>query len=1475
MSVIKEKKAFPYITIFKKEPFKSFVLLSNRDIGSFYFSQYNKIMEVLEYYNENLLKINNLNLENVFWFLLLKKYLREERQYKDLNEGIFEFITNCEEAKNGELGFKFSPHSQQKKADIWSTYFALSSLKLIGMLPTYLKTRGQGVVITEIKNFISSHDKGDSFLHCLDKNCEICKKTPPVRTLFFVLEILNILGVDIRTQKSKFLPYLEDLKEKPSIVFKILCLKLLDLDLKVEEEHIQFLHQFQRENGGFSFKKIHGRINTTFWITYTLNNFSWLLDYNPSGIYSFVNKQLNQLLRDSTSWDITQMMKISKLIIVLSYIWNKFIEEIERIIFKELQEKKYVDFNYVKSLFGLSEAIEEIISYVNLNYTFNLKILDNRIEFRNYLRNLTPSFRDLASEIYEQLKEQSVISLSDIMDKYNSKYSEYPIKIKEINSIVEEMIEHKFFEGKIKTRKKYLFITKYYFYLDFLLEKIVISDTNINTERLFEEKSILKDIRNDIYNMTLKLKNTSTQIKDEIESYLLINEIDIAKERLKFIVRDALMEADFLNENIENSFNEDLYYINLQATLGNEISRWNKYYSILSKRLKTTESQLKEAISEKEELRKYNTILDGLDSRLINLEEHFNKEIDSFRKYLSEILSEEYTPEKFNLISGYFDKIVQDVQKFDKVIYRISQKIKTSESELNKKHKRLIHYWISIKEELEEIFNYYKDGLIFFKEQYNSIDNIYSEIKKDISQIDGKAQFKVEESKFQEAFNLIKKESNIILEKKLDEIKNYKKIIKKEINSKQKLYVLYKYLQEKLEKLEEDIIDIIADKVQFLKDKVIEERNRAKIESFDNFVSDNIIMIRKKLADYKQDLEHSNTLSKEKIKSVVNEFDKILNIYMEIDEEYNEILDENNELIDDFEEKSNLTIMQWNKFGEYIQNEIKNLKEDYINRIITNRILLMAEKEGSNNISIKKLAKKLDIKCKEAKQRIRDMIEISKFNGKLYEDEKCLVVYTEHYYKNRKLRNFINNNLMKYKDETIGKTLSLYDSCIRNRTLGINMIELTNRVNELDNFEDIMKEQFTQKVDELDIDIGERKEYENTKEYFENLVANSSIGIRRIKKNLKIFKDLQNYISQEYNKLSIELEQKFAKIIAEIEEADSYEKIEDYFNKKQEKFEETIDAIREAIEEKIYNILEEENKDNLIPEIREFFVNKKNQFLENYNKDVKKVSYKIIIRRNELFRSELLNYISNSKIHLSQLLGMLQTRVEDDIEIKEFKRAYSKIDKRTDIIYTKIEETKKKIKKLVKEFNKQSKGFETKNKYILDDFEKYINEFNSILLEKVKTLERTILQSFVQMAIRAVANKFITVSFLNQELKIRKQNIQDHLLTLISTEKLDGKYDPRLGIYYEDPKILENLDENELQVIKKMNYRVYMVLTRLKNFTSHYSSIIAFFASILTLSYYLLLLSGGNPFVLIIPTTFIIALVLYLFQKKREEKINV
>ena len=1465
---MEEKSAYPYITKFKKEPFRSFVNIKRRDIWGFYYSGNRELGKFYKYFNQNLLKESNVSIENVFWFLFLRKFLKEDK--KANKEELMKFIKSCEFRQNNQIGFKLSPYTQ-RIPDIYSTYLALSSLKNLGLLKNYLLSEGQNQIKGEIREFILSHKKGNVFLHCLDKNCDICKKISPARTAYYVIEIFTLLGIDIRANKKQFRSYIGDRKRGPSLVFRYLCLKFLDLDLEVKDKEIQYFHQFQKESGGFNFDH-DDNIDTTFWVVYILELYTWLLNYNPAGIYTFINHKLNDILSNKSNWNSLRLNEISKLVIIFSFIWKKFINEIENVLFKQLEKEKYIDLNQIRTTFGLSNNIEEVISYINLNYNFNLKILNIEIEFNNYLRNLSQGKKYFFQTFYSQINQNSVVSLTEILKKHRAMNQE-PLKLKEeIFPIIRDMVGRKFFKGSIRAKKGFLTKAKYYFYVDNLLKGIIVSDTEINSEILYEEKEKLDDIKNDIYNMTLKLKNTAVQIREEIDSYLLINEIDYAKERLKFILRDSLMEADFLNENIENSFNEDLYYLNIQAILGSEISQWKKQYSVLQKRLSEVDLYLRGKIHEKEELRNLKYLLENLNERIIIIEEDLEKKLDIFRRIFSETLEKGYNIEKFNKIIQDLDTLSHNVNKYDNVIYKISQQITTRDKKIVKKHKKIIDKWISIKDAFDTEFNYYTDGFQFFNSKLNEIKQIEERIKREISEIEEKAKDKINEIQFQEAFSIIKKQSDLLLNTIIKEIKELYSIIKVEIKNKQKLYLLYRHLQDSLEALEANIIDLIANQVQALKNKVIEEQNRAKIEDFDAFISHEILTLRNELSSIKNKLSHLENL---KVKNVDTAFDNLRSLFNKSDKLYSKKLEDCSREIENFRDKSKLKIIQWEKFSDFFTNELETLKNEYINDIISNRLSVMALAKKTNTIKLIDLRDELKLSCKILIKKVKDMIEISKINAELNEENKSVLVYTEDYYQNKELNNYLENHLLKENREKIGKVLALYDSSIRNRTLNINMLELQNRIKDLNEFEGILFAKFSDKVRELQIN-QERYEYIEIKSDLDVILVNSKAAIENIKINLNLFNDVQNFIDQQFISLKIELKEYYSRVYKEAENFEKYLKIQQDFEIKERYFNENLRQSQDRIEEEI-RLLSRKTKDSnkMVPEMRELFVKEKNTFQNEFKKKIQKIKDQITVLKNTSFREQLINLINNNKIQLSQLLGNLERKVEDNIDIKEFKRSIIIVQKRAKEINLEIKNINRQVNNLVKEFNRQTRNFTQISKFILEDYNKFISEYSEILSEKIKTLERLILKSYIDMTIKAVANEYLTIGFLNNEIKIKKANIQNHLLYLISTDQLNGKYDPRFGIYYENPEVLDGIDEAELEVIKNTNFRVVMGLRHLKNLTSQYGSVVAFFASILTISYYVFLLSGGNPASILIPIVIVIVVVSYFFLKRhRKEEIS-
>ena len=105
----------------------------------------------------------------------------------------------------------------------------------------------------------------------------------------------------------------------------------------------------------------------------------------------------------------------------------------------------------------------------------------------------------------------------------------------------------------------------------------------------------------------------------------------------------------------------------------------------------------------------------------------------------------------------------------------------------------------------------------------------------------------------------------------------------------------------KLDSLEENIIELIAEQEQILKEKVIEERKRSRIEDFDNFVSNTIQLFKDKLEKYKFSIEQ-NRLNK--IPDVIKGFDTIIIEFNDYNKSFSKKLMDLNGIVDNPDENS-------------------------------------------------------------------------------------------------------------------------------------------------------------------------------------------------------------------------------------------------------------------------------------------------------------------------------------------------------------------------------------------------------------------------------------------------------------------------------------------------------------------------------------------------------------------------------------------
>jgi hypothetical protein len=319
--------------------------------------------------------------------------------------------------------------------------------------------------------------------------------------------------------------------------------------------------------------------------------------------------------------------------------------------------------------------------------------------------------------------------------------------------------------------------------------------------------------------------------------------------------------------------------------------------------------------------------------------------------------------------------------------------------------------------------------------------------------------------------------------------------------------------------------------------------------------------------------------------------------------------------------------------------------------------MLMSEAEHTDTISIKKLADKLKIKCKAIIPRIRGMIEVSKLQGDLLEDKKELIVHSDAYHKNRELKNFTENRVIKQTQETVGKLLALYDSCIKNKTLGVNLLEIQNRIDDLSDYKETINNQYSKKTRELNVD---EKRLENI-ELIKNLkavISNNEKAILNIKENLVLFKDLQIFIIDLLDTVAIEFENQLTKTSDDVVRADSLIKMNEILESRKEIIRIRLRQVDEKIENKLKSIISLSYETRKFEtEAREFYVSHKNEIKAMIEEKVQGINDKIKSIRFETDRGKLVLTIANNNIHLSQLLGTLQARVEDYIETEQIKRA--------------------------------------------------------------------------------------------------------------------------------------------------------------------------------------------------------------------------
>ncbi|MCK4238273.1 MAG: hypothetical protein KAX33_04065, partial [Candidatus Lokiarchaeota archaeon] len=874
-----------------------------------------------------------------------------------------------------------------------------------------------------------------------------------------------------------------------------------------------------------------------------------------------------------------------------------------------------------------------------------------------------------------------------------------------------------------------------------------------------------------------------------------------------------------------------------------------------------------------ENLKNFKLFLNKLDDIIEKNEQKIYSLIDHFKNLFRESIEKSYSNEIVQQLLKVCEHLNSEIMKLDTQIYEISHKITSKEKSIQKVQKKVISKWISIKEDADTFIDYFLEGFKIYENDKNEMNEIEQSTSMMINELKNTVDLILKEKKYQLALEIIEEKTEKHLNEKLELVKNSQSKLKENMKSKRKLFLLLKKIQEDWNNLEQKIIAKIDNYRNSIEEKVIQERELEKLKEFDYFIKSNISILKEQIRKKENECEKDLNYQKLKINNLKSRIDKLSKEYSDLNEKVKNKVKQLTKIVVDFQEKSKLCMLSWNKFLDLFKNNLNDLKNKYTNEIIKQEILSTSSQSKSNLIKLDDLKKKLNLKCNVLIERINEMIEITKLDGELDENDKELLVHTDDYYKNKQLRNFIEKQIEKLGND-FGKLVSLYESAIKNKSLKVNILEIQNRIEDFNTRQLNLERSYQNEILKIGININ-RDDFLANRNFFNTELNRYRDIIDEINKNTILFNQLINFIGGVFNSLRIQLRELNKSFQDEAEKINDYEKLLNNFSGKILKLSETMRVSFNKNEQEISTtMIQNESLKILNSEIREELVFNKNLFNKEFEEFKENVSKKLNLIKNDALKENLMHFINRNQVLLNQMLGSLERKVEDKLEIKDFKSTSIMVQRRVKKIREKLKYIENETYRLKKGYKKSSPTFNTKNKFLFDDFKHFLHEYDEIINEKIKKLEQLILKSYVEIVIKAVKDEYITISFLAHELKTKKDKIQTYIINMIGANELPGKYDPELQIYFENLEIIDNLNPAQLKVIKTTNFKLYEFLNRLRFFTSQYSSILTFIAAIFTITLSLYNLSGGNPLTVIIPLSIAILITFYLLlRKQKEEKI--
>ncbi len=1428
---------------------------------------------------EHVYSLTSDSLESFFWYLLGKKWLKQDLSKTDvlLKSQILPLLCQTDEfiafrtpkasilqrsmpSEGNTANLYQIPIVPAQESNLETTFYCCIILHLLKELPTVLSLF-EGKVRKGLKNYVLYHLSNHKIVP--DKDAGI--------QYWYLLSIALMLKIEPRTWIPKLrTTALYTNQKQMSQIFQLLTFRLLSDSSQIDESILLKFHEKKVDPFGYSLTSRHiMNEKETFWISYLFETYKWMLNYDSYRFYAFIKSQLDKIPRSAVLTSSEDISKTSRAIVLLGCIFETLMEDFESLIFTHLNLQREIDLHLIIEQSPLQATINEILNILNTRYLVSLEIIPNKIRFRRFLNQMDPVKKRFAIQVFDLISKNYKSDLSGFLKEENRRHRKRTnIDSKELIALIHKMKKNLFIQGSIYKKNKLFGKTRYYFKRDRIIDQILISDRQIDLEQLRTEKLRLKEVIIDIHSMTYEMEISSSNIMHEIES-LIIAKInpEFIERRLKFTINKTLFDAAFFNKAIAN-FQAEFEYLNPKYHLKRYIDRWTTIFG----RIQQTFSNIHRILAIKiEELREEQNQYE----LTVNLEQNVNTQIaeliskfDDFEFKIHSSLLQTYSRQYVYSLIEVLQQLDDQVTAKDYSIQNLSMKITSIVPKIRDLRKTVIDSWISQKNDFLQVISFYSNGMEIWKSLIKEIDEHQARIVHEVEQIDQQITQKLYSHQHEAALSLIKSalpEISQSIEKFLHEIKektesflpkNRKlQYLLKTISSEATLQAvqLHKLLQYHRTEFRKDIQKNLEDQLFEHVTESIDEKINTLRESFLDLES---LLSKGVKSNYKaMKVNYNEKL--EGLKSVLHAHNStIQNQLNEIDQQIKS--DSNSKFI---QLKS-----KWDLFHADFLQEVADLTQKLLDNKIISGCMQIAKDKNDFILPMKKIAQTLTMKSDFVKLRLTYLIQENKINASLLDKPARIELHNSDWRSWNRLQKYTSVHYRE-KSYQFSKIQTYYSQILKSNEFLTKKNQVKQLLFSLKGEITVHLSEFEQYIHDLNrqnvLISNEITAYlKNIEEIRENIqqILTTILDSQKLEDFIQgQTHQVEEYINSEIHRLSSLFERrKHTSLIKNLK----------WLKMQETGFKEQFQDIFHDITQRIHTNPDSSLK-TISTEFTRCFSTQTQPYHEDFQSFLESLREKFLNWERERINMNISSFLQKAQEKLSLTAHKLDLSIISRIRRKDFLYAAKLLKNRTKLLKTTLKSWNKQFLSEIKRINRVSPNIKIKQ---IPHFKAQWNgiqqDFQEISIESqhIALITELVVQ-FTRFSIKSLNQKYIPLKSYCENLHFKHQVIEQTLKTLISEGQLSGQLDMVSDIYYEGTEIPTDSVITQLNIIKKTNVRTYLLIMRLKNVFSLIAPILGGLGSILTIIWYLTRLS--NSIFLILGSVLIILVLIIFFWIRR------